>query len=521
MQLLAILDELRRREVITLAWSRTARSSVRKLAQAYGVPPDTLEATPALEKEVLTRLRPYILAQGGAIATAFTQASDIRRLMRLGRAQGLFHHFEPRPARAARSEPLRATIAEASPYRAHASKLLPDYGAPLAHWPPDVRRQWAAYCDARQFDLRTPTLTKYTMHMRVYVGYQRLTPEARLAALPESSRATFAPDRVPPSPLYTWDELFEVARLASFVRWHAARVQVPRVSHQGWEVAKCLLTIASQAERPEFFALKKFIRKFPRPPRVHNKQHPVHTFEADELEHIGLTLMEEARLPVKPRARPASRPGLYRASRFQYGLILRLLLRTGLRARNLCEMRRPHNLYQDAQGLWWLHFEGDELKVSARRGITNVHYLPFPDDLVTALQEYWQRFRPIFPGAAADPHVFLTVNGRPLSDTVLRLSLFHHVFVRTEHKRFYPHLARTLWTDAALDATNSPDMVAAWLNNTPAVVYGHYRELRAQKQIQQAVAFNRSRFAPLTAAQPEAPAASPAGDAFAPPPRSR
>jgi hypothetical protein len=74
MQLLAILDELLSREVISLAWSRTARSSVRKLAKAYDVPPETLEATPALEKEVLTRLRPYILAQGGAISTAFTQA---------------------------------------------------------------------------------------------------------------------------------------------------------------------------------------------------------------------------------------------------------------------------------------------------------------------------------------------------------------------------------------------------------------------------------------------------------------
>jgi hypothetical protein len=38
MQLLAILDELRRRELITLAWSRTTRSSVRKLAKACSVP---------------------------------------------------------------------------------------------------------------------------------------------------------------------------------------------------------------------------------------------------------------------------------------------------------------------------------------------------------------------------------------------------------------------------------------------------------------------------------------------------
>jgi hypothetical protein len=519
MQLLAILDELRRREVITLAWSRTARSSVRKLAKASGVPPEVLGATPALEREVLTRLRPYILAHGGAISTAFTQASDIRRLMRLGHAHGLFQHFEPRPPRGPRSERFRATISRTSPYRAHAASLLPRYGLPPARWPPDVRQQWEAYCEARQFDLRLPTLTKYESHMRVYVGYQLLTPEARWAALPESSRATYTPDRVPPPPLRTWDECFEVPRLTSFVRWHAARVQVPRISHQGWDVAKCLLTIASQAERPEFFALKKFIGKFPRPPRMHNKQHPVHTFDVGELEHIGLTLMEEARIPIKPRARPASRPGLYRATRFQYGLILRLLLRTPLRARNLCEMRRPQNLYQDAQGGWWLHFEGEELKVSARRGVTNVHHLPFPDDLVAALQEYLQRFRPIFPGAATDPHVFLTLNGRPLTDIVLRQYLFHHVFARTDGKRFFPHLARTLWTDAALDATQNPELVAVWLNNTTTVVYSHYRELRAQKHMEQAVAFNRSRFASIASLQHEVTSSSPAGDDIARAPR--
>ncbi len=122
---------------------------------------------------------------------------------------------------------------------------------------------------------------------------------------------------------------------------------------------------------------------------------------------------------------------------------------------------------------------------------------------MAALQEFLQRFQPLFPGAETDPHVFLTVNGRPLTDVVLRQFLFHHVFVRTAQKRFYPHLARTLWTDAALDTEHTPEMVATWLNNTPTVVYGYYRELRARKHIQEAVAFNRARFALNTAPQPE------------------
>jgi integrase len=252
---------------------------------------------------------------------------------------------------------------------------------------------------------------------------------------------------------------------------------------------------------------------------MHNKQHPVHTFEDGELESVGLTMMEEACLPIKPRAQPAKRPGLYRALRFQYGLILRLLLRTALRARNVCEMRQPQNLYQNAQGVWWLHFEGDELKVSERRGVTNVHHLPFPDDLVAALQEFLQRFRPLLSGAETDPHVFLTANGRPLTDIVLRQYLFHHVFVRTDQKRFYPHLARTLWTDAALDATHNPELVAAWLNNTTMVVYNHYRELRAQKHIEQAVEFNRSRFAPPTPPPNGPPPSASTGDSTARAPR--
>jgi hypothetical protein len=214
MHLIAILDELTRRGVVSLVWSRVARSAVRQLAKAYDIPPEALEATPALEKDFFTRLRPYMLAQGLAISTAFTQASEIRRLFREGRAQALLP----------RSEHVQAIMAHTSPYRAHAAGLLPRYGTPRPHWPPDVRAHWEAYCEARQFALRPPTLTKYESHMVMYVGYQMRTPEARLTALPASSRATFQPDRVLLPPLRTWDECFEVPRLASFIRWHAARV---------------------------------------------------------------------------------------------------------------------------------------------------------------------------------------------------------------------------------------------------------------------------------------------------------
>jgi len=76
-------------------------------------------------------------------------------------------------------------------------------------------------------------------------------------------------------------------------------------------------------------------------------------------------------------------------------------------------MRLGRNLYQDAQGIWQLRFQGDELKIRERGGRINTFPPPFPPDLVEHLEEFLQQHRHRLPNAETSQHVFLTRTGRP------------------------------------------------------------------------------------------------------------
>jgi hypothetical protein len=497
--LLDLLETLTRRGIVNHKRYGVLKSSIRTLAKAMGVAPESLEPTPELPRTVLATLRPYVLAQGHQIATAFTQASDIRHLLRLAHAHQLLTQFDPGPPRGPRSDHWRKEVAKTSPYRTHAAGLLPRYGLPPAQWPPDVRAGWARYCEDAELRLRPPTLEGYERHLRVYVGYQTMTQAERLAALPEAVRDTYPRDRTILPPLQSWDELFSKGRAISFVRWHAARVQVPKISHQGWDTVKTLRSIALAMNRQEFFDLGKILRDFRRPPRMHDKSSAVHSFKSAELLAIGRALMDFGRLPIKPRTSPSKRPSLYRALKFRDGLLLALLAHVPLRARNICEMRfarvpgEPANLRRNGDGQWHIHFEGRELKIAERHGKTNIYDWPWPEDLLSELDEWFRRFRPILPNADVLPYVFLSGTGRRLSPLPLCAGLKHHVLVRTG-KLFFTHLARTIFTDEGLDETGDLEMVAAGLGDRTWTVDKHYRERRDAMQIEKAVAWNRTRF---------------------------
>src|SRR4029434_698968 len=99
------------------------------------------------------------------------------------------------------------------------------------------------------------------------------------------------------------------------------------------------------------------------------------------------------------------------------------------------------------------------------RGEVNVYDPPFPPDLVPHLEEFREKFRPNLKNADTDPHVFLTFWGKPYGQKGLRSQLAVHVDPRTG-KRFYPHLARSIWADEWMHQGGDPDTAAAVLNDS-------------------------------------------------------
>ena len=98
--------------------------------------------------------------------------------------------------------------------------------------------------------------------------------------------------------------------------------------------------------------------------------------------------------------------GARRATHFQRGLMLKLLVRIPLRQRNVRELRLGQNLYQDQAGRWHLHFRGAELKVGIRGGQVHVYHVDLTEycgELIPVLEEFRTVHRPRLPGAQASP----------------------------------------------------------------------------------------------------------------------
>jgi integrase len=186
-------------------------------------------------------------------------------------------------------------------------------------------------------------------------------------------------------------------------------------------------------------------------------------------------------------------PGVYRATRFQVGVILKLLVRVPLRQRNVRELRIGRNLYQEQDGHWWLFFSGDGLKIGERRGGTNQYDLDlttYRPELLRLLEEWQQVYRPRLKGAATSPFLFLTYRGNPFTQRSLHEELSVAVALRTG-KRFYPHLIRTIWATEYLTSTPAPDFVTAavMLGDTTQTVMRTYLDIVKKDHHAKASAF--------------------------------
>jgi hypothetical protein len=475
MQALDILQTLVTRGALSSTRAKDVKTALYRLADAYQVSVEQLDLQ-KIETTYPDTLKTYF-SQCTPAASGHTQRNtfqNLSQLYRLAYEAALLR--KAGATRAIREEPTREDILEtlkrSSPYRSH-HQGSPEsrYAVPIEQWPTGIATQWRNYLDTRVIELRRDTWAQYDKTFRRYMGYN-LTVEQ--------------------PPITHWDQLFEIPRILHCVQWMAKRVGAQRISAQGFHVVITLVEIAKHLERPEYAALQKFKRKLPTPQLMHDKKLPRHTVTLQELDAVGLRLIDEGRQPVS--AGGNWRTGKNRAIRFSSGLIIRFLTRCPRRAREIIEMDMGGRLYRDDRGTWQLHYRADQLKVDEHNGQPNEFHLAWPADLVNHLEEYLEKHRPSFPNSSTSPLVFLSSYGNPMNHSTLddriRLDCY-----RLLGKHVYPHLFRTLWCDAYLDAHPGDwEGAAAMLNNTPQTIQGWYRQFRVEQHLKSAVDFNAKLF---------------------------
>ena len=345
-----------------------------------------------------------------------------------------------------------------------------------AEWPPDIQAGWQAYRIACGRRLREATLAGYATCLETYFGYLYTIRKHQP----------------------TWEDLFDAEHLNAFVSWHGERMGRD-VSAHGWHVVIGAAAIAKVIKHPRADEVLVFSRTVELPVLHRKRLH--HWVPLKQLDEIANACLAEGRRPYLSHAKVKS-PGVRGATRFQRGLMLKLLTRIPMRSRNLREMRLGTNLVQDREGHWLLEFRGTQLKVAKRAGRTNeylfdltIHCPPEHDDLLPALEEFLTVYRPRLPNSTPDGFVFLTQIGTPYDVSTLRNELATLV-ARYTGQRFFPHMIRSIWGSEYLeDHPGDFTTVAEMLGNTVPVVIKTYYDIVPKAHQARASSWARAKFA--------------------------
>jgi hypothetical protein len=487
MTLTTLFDQVAARQAPRPGRLKDVKTSLRYLARALGADgPESCAAAVLQAPDWKARLNTYLAALEPPPSghTVRNTRNNLSWLARQAQALGLLQAAAT-PAAApppTRAEQYRRWRAQARvPQADGAGTPGGRYSLPPAQWPPAIRAWWLAYRAARELKLRPDTLANGERRLGGYLGYLRAEEAPPVAAV---------------------EELFAVARLDRFVRWHGRRWGV-RVTRLGVQTAKTLRQLAAYAKSPALQALTDYCTDLPEPAPVHDKARQ--WFTLAELEAVGLDLWARAQRPVA-RERGLARPGLYHTLEAGRALMLRLLVRVPLRQRNLRELCLGRHLYRDPQGHWQLALLGEDLKVGRRRGQLNDFRLDLSahaPDLIPHLEAYLARFRPRLPRAAVDPHLWLTRGGRPYTVGSVHAELRAAVDRRLG-RHFYPHLIRTLWATAYINATGDFTTAAYMLNDRVETVLRRYQALLDRDLQAKARAFLRQALPPAAPPRPRA-----------------
>ena len=478
MTLADLLTELSIRSALKKSRVPAMKTSLKYLAEALDHEgPEQCLADAALSQEAtwgkdLETHFGALEAQGRTIS-AYTRRNvrnDIRKIFTLAETHGLLEaplpsRLLPKPDnRHAFRRSQRATAPYQTTYRPQSGPR--HFGLPQAQWPPDITQGFQAYRARCGLRLRETTFRGHARRLEAYLGYL-----ANICGRPPA-----------------WEDLFDAAGLTEFVRWHAARLERP-ITRQGHLVVATVAAMAHVLKHPHAGALGDLRQMLPTPAPMHTKRN--HMVKLRDLEAVAEACLAEGRAPyvVDPRA---SNPGARRASHFQRGVMLKLLVRIPLRQRNVRELRLEKHLYQDEGGHWVLHFSGADLKIGERQGRINEYRLNLSEDapdLLPVLEEFRTVYRPRLPQATTSPFLFLTQKGTPYTQRALHTELSETVAMRTG-KRFYPHLIRTIWATEYL-TDDAPDWTTAavMLGDKVATVMASYHDLVDEPHHAKAKAF--------------------------------
>ena len=471
-----LLTALETRGALPASRLKDCKTSLRYLASALGAA--SLEQCPITEtcrhpaawEAVLEAHFRVRTAQGHAIsaATRRNTRNNLRVVWRLAEAQGLFAAPAPAPALLRAKPPRVAFQAQAratSPYKGTYHLTPRRYGVPKAQWPPDILAGWQAYRERCELRLRETTFHTYEKDMATYLGYLIRICGRQV----------------------TWDGLFDPTLVRAFLAWHGARLQVP-IGQHAYRLVCMLAAVAVVVEHPNRRALADFRNSLPPPTPMHTQR--AHWVPLATLETIAEACLAEGRQPYLVLAKHKY-PGSRRATQFQRGLMLKLLVRIPLRQRNVRDIQLGRNLYQDHAGHWHLHFRGRELKVGDRNGRANEYHVDLTEycpDLLPALEEFVTVHRPNLPKAATAPQLFLTYRGNPFTQRSLNEEVGCVVALHTG-QRFYPHLIRTIWATEYLQATGDFTTAATMLGDTLQITIRTYYEVVHKDQHAKARAF--------------------------------
>lgn len=471
MRVLELLSSLASSGAIKQNRVKDIKTALNKLSQACQLPLDELdlasiEATyPDILKSYFDTLDP--------IPTEHTTRNTYQNLGQLYRAAHaaslLTSRVRPNRPRRRNMRAVARDMNAQSPYRAHRiAGASAHYGIPMAQWPPAIVQGWQSYADIKTFQVRQVTMENYTDLMCCYLGYNL---------------------KHDPQPPERWEQLFEITRIVRCLSWMAARVGADRITRRGACLVVALVDIASHQDRPEYAALQKFKRQLPDYARLYDKKAPRHTVSLIEIDHLGSTLMAEAR-----QYSPHVTSGIKRSVTFATGLIIRLLVRCPRRSREIREMDLGGRLYQDHRDVWQLYYKSHQLKIAEHDGQPNEFRMEWPPDLVSDLTEYFRVHRPRILTHATSNLVFPTQHGKKISRSEFWRRIAIPCWDRL-HKHVYPHLFRMLWCDAYLDAHPGDfEGAAAMLNDTEATVRSWYRQFRVEQQLKKGTDFNAQLF---------------------------
>ena len=152
------------------------------------------------------------------------------------------------------------------------------FGLPQAQWPPDIGQGWREYQAKCGLRLRETSFRTHTKSLATYLGY--------LVNICGKTPA--------------WEDLFDVATLAEFLRWHGKRMQ-RSISVHGRSVVILIAAMAVVLNHPARRALADFRNALPPPTPMHSKRN--HWVSLATLEAVAEACLAEGREPYIFRKR--------------------------------------------------------------------------------------------------------------------------------------------------------------------------------------------------------------------------